>query len=87
MSIKLEVFSKLKDKYGFCSNFFLLKKPMIINGEKWNYSEQYFQAMKFRGPKAGWVLNKKTDNRLLNDLIDEYSDVQIRKDWESTVDS
>lgn len=28
-----------------------------------------------------WKLNKKTDDRLVNDLIDEYRDVRYRLDW------
>ena len=28
-----------------------------------------------------WMLNKKTDHRLVNDLIDEYKDLKIRSDW------
>ena len=34
----------------------------------------------FHGKK--WVLNKKLDRRLVNDLIDEYKDVKLRSDWE-----
>jgi ribA/ribD-fused uncharacterized protein len=30
-----------------------------------------------------WVLNKITDHRLVNDLVDEYQDLQIRPDWSS----
>lgn len=29
-----------------------------------------------------WVLNKKTDKRLVNDLVEEYKDLSIREDWE-----
>lgn len=28
-----------------------------------------------------WKLNKRTDDRLVNDLVDEYSDVKMRPDW------
>jgi ribA/ribD-fused uncharacterized protein len=115
--MKYQLFYETKEDYGFCSNFFQLKTPLIIDGEKWSDTEQYFQAMKFRGPNAdtrsltysnlikeadspmkikllgsqkknlhygkNWVLNKKTDKRLINDLVDEYMDVKIRKDWEN----
>ena len=33
------------------SNFYKTK-PIIIDGESWKNSEQYFQAMKFRGKRA-----------------------------------
>jgi predicted NAD-dependent protein-ADP-ribosyltransferase YbiA (DUF1768 family) len=34
----------------------------------------------FRGTK--WVLNKQTDRRNVNQLIDEYKDIKIRPDWD-----
>jgi predicted NAD-dependent protein-ADP-ribosyltransferase YbiA (DUF1768 family) len=110
-------FYNTKDKYGFCSNFFILKKPMIIDNEKWINSEPYYQALKFRGKSAcarsieysnlireayspgkakilghqkknlrfgtTWVLNKKTDQTLVNDIVDEYKDLKVRPDWEN----
>lgn len=46
----IKKFSKTSDEYGFFSNFF---KPikLKINGEIWDTSEAYFQAMKFRSDK------------------------------------
>lgn len=35
----------------------------------------------FRGSK--WVVNKKTDKRLVNDMINKYKHLTIRDDWES----
>jgi len=29
-----------------------------------------------------WMINKKTDHRILNDVIKEYSDLKMRPDWE-----
>lgn len=29
-----------------------------------------------------WVLNKKIDRRIVNDLVDKYSDLKIRPDWD-----
>lgn len=40
-----------KDTF-YLSNFYPLKPPMVIDGETWHTTEHYFQAMKFRGPKA-----------------------------------
>jgi len=30
-----------------------------------------------------WVLNKKLDTRLVNDIVDQYSNVSLRPDWNS----
>lgn len=107
-------FYNTEDGYGWCSNFYKTD-PLKIDGEIWETSEQYFQAMKFRGKHASkksieysniiknadspmkvkalgsqkkysyadkWKINKKNDNRLINDIIEEYQNVKIRKDWE-----
>ena len=113
--VKYILFYNPKDKYGFASNFYKTK-PLKIDGEIWQNTEQYFQAMKFRGPNASersikysdlikeadspmkfkilgtqkknlrwgkkWKLNKKTDYRLVNDLVDDYKDVKLRSDWD-----
>jgi ribA/ribD-fused uncharacterized protein len=115
-----EDFSKIMfydpDKpYYFFSNFYTEKNPLIIDDEKWTNTEQYFQAMKFRGDKATprmieysniiknadspmkvkmlgtqtknkrfgtkWKINKKTDERLVNDVVDLYKDLKLRDDW------
>uniref|UniRef100_A0A6C0ELZ2 DNA-(apurinic or apyrimidinic site) endonuclease n=1 Tax=viral metagenome TaxID=1070528 RepID=A0A6C0ELZ2_9ZZZZ len=104
-----------KVEYGWGSNFYPTK-PLIIDGETWQTTEQYFQAMKFRGPGASkrsikysnlikeadspmkvkllgtqkknlhygknWKLNKKTDDRLINDLVDKYIDLKVRPGWD-----
>ena len=109
------MFYNPKDPYYFFSNFYTEKVPLLIEGEKWINTEQYFQAMKFRGVKATrrmveysniiktadsplktkllgaqkkdmrfgkkWKVNKNTDHRLINDVIDEYKDLKIRNDW------
>ncbi len=109
-------FFKTDKPYGWGSNFYKLERGLRVDGERWNDSEAYFQAMKFRGPRASvrsleysklilksdspmkskalgtqkkmtrffakLLLNKKSDRRLVNDLIDEYGDVKIRGDWE-----
>ena len=109
------MFYNPKDPYYFFSNFYTEKVPLLIEGEKWINTEQYFQAMKFRGVKATrrmveysniiktadsplktkllgaqkkdmrfgkkWKVNKNTDHRLINDVIDEYKDLKIRSDW------
>jgi exodeoxyribonuclease III len=31
---------------------------------------------------TNWKVNKKTDQRLVNDVIEEYSDIRYRKDWD-----
>lgn len=52
-SIKYIDFFAPKNKDTFyLSNFYPLKPPMVIDGETWHTTEHYFQAMKFRGPKA-----------------------------------
>lgn len=114
------MFYKPEDPYFFFSNFYTEKNPLVIKGEKWTNTEQYFQAMKFRGDQATpkmleysniiknadspqkikllgtqrknmrfgkkWKVNKKTDNRLINDVVDEYKDLKMRTDWnESSV--
>ena len=38
------------------------------------------QKKKF-GYASKWILNKKIDTRFVNDIIDEYKDVQSRQDW------
>lgn len=114
-TIKYLKFDTLTSEYGWASNFFPTR-PLVIDGETWLTSEQYFQAMKFRGPFADaksieysnlikdadspakvkclgsqrtnrfggkWVVNKKTDKRLLNDMLKKYRDVKIRSDWDS----
>ena len=109
------MFYNPKEPYYFFSNFYTEKVPLLIEGEKWLNTEQYFQAMKFRGVKATrrmieysniiktadsplktkllgaqkkdmrfgkkWKVNKNTDHRLINDVIDEYKDLKIRNDW------
>ena len=30
-----------------------------------------------------WKVNKNTDHRLINDVIDEYKDLKMRDDWEN----
>ena len=30
-----------------------------------------------------WMINKKTDHRMMNDVINEYKDVKMRTDWET----
>ena len=113
-SIQIVLFYENKGKYGPLTNFFSLKKKLIINGEQFNDTEQYYQVMKFRGPNATprmleysnlikeadspmktkilghqkkhrfgnkWKLNKISNHRLVNDLVDEYSDIQYRSDW------
>ena len=30
-----------------------------------------------------WMINKKTDHRLLNDVIEEYKDIKPMKDWQN----
>lgn len=106
-----------KEPYGWGSNFYKLKKGVVINGETWRDTEAYFQAMKFRGRGATarsveysnlireadspmkvkmlgtqrknmrfgkkWKLNKNTDHRIVNDLIDQYKDVKMRDDWDN----
>jgi len=114
MSITYLKFYETGDEYGWASNFFAIT-PFVIDGETWRTTEQYFQAMKFRGPKADahsieysnvireadspmkvkslgtqkkhmyggkWAINKKTDKRIMNAIIDQYKDVKIRPDWE-----
>ena len=114
--LKKIMFYDRKDPYYFFSNFYTEKVSLLIDGEKWINTEQYFQAMKFRGVKATrrmieysniikiadsplktkllgaqkkdmrfgkkWKVNKKTDHRLINDVIDEYKDLKMRDDWE-----
>ena len=109
------MFYNPKEPYYFFSNFYTEKAPLLIDNEKWINTEQYFQAMKFRGVKATrrmieysniiktadsplktkllgaqkkdmrfgkkWKVNKNTDHRLINDVIDEYKDLKIRNDW------
>ena len=109
------MFYEEKDLYYFFSNFYTHKNPLVINDEKWTNTEQYFQAMKFRGKKAtkrmieysniiknadtpmkvkllgtqkknmgygkSWKINKKTDPRLLNEIVDQYKDINIRDNW------
>jgi predicted NAD-dependent protein-ADP-ribosyltransferase YbiA (DUF1768 family) len=102
-------------KYGPFTNFYKIKEPLLINGEEFIDTEQYYQVMKFRGLNASermleysnlikeadspmktkmlghqkknmrfgtrWKVNKKTDDRLVNDMIEEYKDVRYRSDW------
>lgn len=101
-----------KDEFGWGSNFYPTK-PLVIDGEIWQNTEQYFQAMKFRTTDrkgyeysniikeadspmkvkclgtqkkhvygGKWKINKKTDHRITNDVIQEYKDVKMRSDWE-----
>jgi exodeoxyribonuclease III len=106
-----------KAEHGYLSNFHKEKKPLIIGGEIWSDTEQYFQAVKYRGPKATkemlkysdiikeadtpgkvkmlgaqrqdkrfgklWKINKKTDERLVNDVVEEYKHLKYRDDWSS----
>ncbi len=107
------LFYEPKEEYGWGSNFYP-SKPLIIEGETWQNTEQYFQAMKFRETDekgyeysniikeadspmkvkclgtqkkhvygGKWKINKKTDHRLLVDVLTEYKDVHIRPDWEA----
>lgn len=113
-NIEYILFYDEKKRYGWGSNFYEAQ-PLNINGEKWRTTEQYFQAMKFRGKGASprsieysnlikeadtpmkvkslgtqkkhfrggkWKINKVTEHRLMNDVIDEYKDVTVRPDWE-----
>ena len=109
------LFYEPKGKYGSFTNFFKLKRPLVIDGELFINTEQYYQVIKFRGPDATprmveysniikssdspmkakmlghqkkntyrgkkWVVNKKTDNRIVNDVIDEYKDINYRENW------
>lgn len=34
-----------------------------------------------------WLVNKKTDKRLLNDIVDQYKHLKIRDDWDQVRDS
>lgn len=34
-----------------------------------------------------WLVNKKTDKRLLNDIVDQYKHLKIREDWDQVRDS
>lgn len=102
--------------FGFCTNFYKTK-PLMIDKEKWLSTEQYYQAMKYRGKNASkrsleysniikesdtpmkskmlghsqknlrfgkkWMVNKNTDHRIINDVIDEFKDVKFRDDWEA----
>lgn len=113
-SIQYIHFYRPKDDYGWANNFYPTNN-LYINGERWRSSEQYFQAMKFRGKHATsrdieysdiiretdtpgkakllgtqktntrfgkkWKINKKTDERLVNDIVTEYSDLKLRSDW------
>jgi len=49
--MKYILFYDPTDEHGFASNFYTTK-PLKINGETWRNTEQYFQAMKFRGESA-----------------------------------
>ena len=103
-SLNKILFYDSKNPYYFFSNFYTEKIPLLIEGEKWTNTEQYFQAMKFRGKKATprmieysniikiadspmktkllgaqkkdmrfgkkWKVNKNTEHRLINDVID-----------------
>jgi exodeoxyribonuclease III len=116
MSIKHVLFYESKDEHGHYTNFYPLSKPLKIGEEEWTSTEQYFQAMKFRGKGATkrmieysniiknadspmkvkmlgtqrknmrfgkkWKVNKKTDERLVNDIIDKYKDIKMRDDWD-----
>ena len=116
-SLNKILFYDSKNPYYFFSNFYTEKIPLLIEGEKWANTEQYFQAMKFRGKKATprmieysniikaadspmktkllgaqkkdmrfgkkWKVNKNTDHRLINDVVEEYKDLKIRDDWET----
>lgn len=52
VAISTLLFYEPTDPYYFFSNFYTEKTPLIIDDEKWYNTEQYFQAMKFRGKKA-----------------------------------
>ena len=108
------MFYSPENSYFIFSNFYTEKNHLIIENEKWTNTEQYFQAMKFRGKNATprmieysniiknadspmkvkllgtqkknmrfgkkWKVNKKTDERLINDIVDDYKDLKIRTD-------
>jgi hypothetical protein len=42
-------FARIKDKYGFLSNF--ARSPILLKGKLWPSVEHYFQAQKFTGTK------------------------------------
>jgi len=111
------LFYKTTGKYGPFTNFFMCKKPIVVNGQEWLNSEQYYQAMKFdtKNPDkryqeyydiiklsdspmkskmlghqtknmrwgTKWKINKKFDERLVNDIVDKYSDLKMRSDWDT----
>jgi len=112
-TIQYLLFYEPEEEYGWASNFYSAK-PLLIEGETWQNTEQYFQAMKFRETDQkgyeysniikeadtpmkvkclgtqkkhhygkSWKINKKTDQRLLFDILDEYKNITIRTDWEA----
>lgn len=50
--MKYQQFSKTKGPFGWGSNFYPLKNGVLIGGVRWNDTETYFQAMKFKNLKS-----------------------------------
>lgn len=86
--IKYILFYETTGPYGFCSNFFKTK-PLKIDGEIWGTTEQYFQAMKFRGDekdKRSWEysnLIKKADSPTKVKMLGtQRKNMGYGKNWE-----
>ncbi len=77
--IKYQLFYKVDEPYGWCSNFYQLEKGLDIDGEKWSDVESYFQAMKFR--KSGLLRGFRS---LDYSLLIRRADSPSRPQWKFT---
>lgn len=83
-------------------NHFWLNVEHYFQAQKFVHEPEYYQIIqtcdspqKFKNLgcqkktqySAKWVVNKQSDKRLLNDIVDQYKHLKIREDWDTIRDS
>lgn len=73
-------FARVKDKYGFLSNF--ARSPILLKGKLWPSVEHYFQAQKFAGTKYEDEI-RTTISPAAAAFMGRDRSKPLRLDWES----
>ncbi|SMO77702.1 NADAR family protein [Melghirimyces algeriensis] len=83
MSSNIIRFYRVKDQYGFFSNF--APYPIKRKGKVWPTSEHYFQAQKFAGTE--WEEKIRRESSPMNAArIGRSRKLPLREDWEAVKD-